>query len=173
MDADTIRGRVQQNLRSVNHFQAEEFLPGNDEGPRVIDWNQGNLAVITLEKSPTRFWMEHPEPVLAKWFEILRFQSDFILIDSPPILASTDLLGISSLVDGVLIVARNNVTQERDFLRVESVLKEHHFEIMGTVLNDSTSPHIQYSYGYTPESKKKPRDSSKTSSKTKKKGISG
>lgn len=111
--------------------------------------------------------------MLAKWFEILRFQSDFILIDSPPILASTDLLGISSLVDGVLIVARNNVTQERDFLRVESVLKEHHFEIMGTVLNDSTSPHIQYSYGYTPESKKKPRDSSKTSSKTKKKGISG
>lgn len=173
MDADTIRGRVQQNLRSANHFQAEEFLPDNDEGPRVIDWNQGNLAVITLEKSPKRFWTEHPEPVLAKWFEILRFQSDFILIDSPPILASTDLLGISSLVDGVLIVARNNVTQERDFLRVESVLKEHHFEIMGTVLNDSTSPHIQYSYGYTPESKKKPRESSTPSSKAKKKGISG
>jgi len=41
MDADTIRGRVQQNLRSSNHFQAEEFLPDNDEGPRVIDWNQG------------------------------------------------------------------------------------------------------------------------------------
>ena len=173
LDADTIRGRVQQNLRPALDFSAEDFLPDNDGGPRRIDWDEGNLAVITLEKSPKRFWTEHPEAMLAKWFEILRFQSDFILIDSPPILASTDLLGISSLVDGVLIVARNNVTQERDFLRVESVLKEHHFEIMGTILNDSTSPHIQYSYGYTPEGKKKPRESSKTSPKSKKKGITG
>ncbi len=172
MDADTIRGRVQQNLKSALDFSAEDFLPDNEEGSRRIEWGEANLAVITLEKSPKRFWTEHSEAALAKWFEILRFQSDFILIDSPPILASTDLLGISSMVDGVLVVARNNVTQERDFLRVESVLKEHHFEIMGTVLNDSTSPHIQYSYGYTPEGKKKPRgDSAKSVSKGKKKNM--
>ena len=43
---------------------------------------------------------------------------------------------------------------------------------MGTVLNDSTSPHIQYSYGYTPEGKKKPRgDSAKSVSKGKKKNM--
>ncbi len=176
MDADTIRGRVYQNLRLGKEFSAEDFLPDLEENPRRIDWNEGNLAVITLAKSKNRFWTEHPEAVIAKWFEILRFQSDFILIDSPPILASTDLLGISSLVDGVLVVARNNVTQERDFMRVESVLQEHHFEIMGTVLNDSTSPHIQYSYGYTPEGKKmKTRETPKPpkSPQKDKKGLTG
>jgi Mrp family chromosome partitioning ATPase len=173
MDADTIRGRVHQNLRLGREYCAEDFLPDVEEAPQRIDWSEGNLAVITLAKSKKRFWTEHPESLIAKWFEILRFQADFILIDSPPILASTDLLGISSMVDGVLVVARNNVTQERDFMRVESVLQEHRFEIMGTVLNDSTSPHIQYSYGYTPEGKKKARETTKVPQKDKKKGLTG
>ena len=148
LDADTIRGRVEQNLAIRTSFTAEEFIPNGSENPIRINWGESHLAVISIKKSGENFWTSNTETVIAKWFEILRYQSDYILIDSPPILASTDLLGISSLIDGVLIVVRNNVTTERDLLRVESVLGEHNFEILGTVLNDSKSPHIQYSYGY-------------------------
>lgn len=148
LDADTIRGRVEQNLATRSSFAAEEFIPNGSENPTRINWGESQLAVISIKKSGENFWTSNSEAVIAKWFEILRYQSDYILIDSPPILASTDLLGISSLIDGVLVVVRNNVTTERDLLRVESVLGEHNFEILGTVLNDSKSPHIQYSYGY-------------------------
>ena len=148
LDADTIRGRVEQNLATRSSFTAEEFIPNGSENPIRINWGESHLAVISIKKSGENFWTSNTETVIAKWFEILRYQSDYILIDSPPILASTDLLGISSLIDGVLVVVRNNVTTERDLLRVESVLGEHNFEILGTVLNDSKSPHIQYSYGY-------------------------
>ncbi|MHB8544558.1 MAG: tyrosine-protein kinase domain-containing protein [Leptospirales bacterium] len=148
LDADTIRGRVEQNLTTRSSFSAEEFIPNGNDNPTRINWGESQLAVVTIKKSGENFWTSNTEAVIAKWFEILRYQSDFILIDSPPILASTDLLGISALIDGVLIVVRNNITTERDLIRVESVLTEHHFEILGTVLNDSKSPHIQYSYGY-------------------------
>ena len=151
VDGDTIRGHLQQSLRVWNSFSADVFLPKGEGGaPRPIDWSEGPIAVVTLPKEGPSFWSEHPEAEISKWFEILRFQSDFIIIDSAPVLASTDLLGLSSFVDGVLVVARNSITREKDFLRTGGILTEHHFEIMGTVLNDSKSPHIQYSYGYTP-----------------------
>ena len=107
--------------------------------------------MITIPKVGASFWSKHPEAELAKWFEVLRFQCDYLIIDSAPVLASTDLLGLASYIDGVLVVARNSFTRERDFLRMGSILTEHHFEVIGTVLNDSKSPHIQYSYGYVPE----------------------
>ena len=152
VDGDTIRGHLQQSLRVWNSFSADVFLPKGEGGaPRPIDWSEGNIAVVTLPKEGPSFWSEHPEAEISKWFEILRFQSDFVIIDSAPVLASTDLLGLSSFVDGVLVVARNSITREKDFLRTGGILTEHHFEIMGTVLNDSKSPHIQYSYGYTPQ----------------------
>ena len=152
VDGDTIRGHLQQSLRVWNSFSADIFLPKGDGGaPRPIDWTEGNLAVVSLPKEGPSFWSEHPEVEISKWFEILRFQSDFVIIDSAPVLASTDLLGLSSFIDGVLVIARNSVTREKDFLRMGSILSEHHFEILGTVLNDSRSPHIQYSYCYTPD----------------------
>ena len=86
---------------------------------------------------------------------MLRFQCDYILIDAPPLMASTDLLSLPSMIDGVLIVVRDNVTVEKDLLKVESLLRDHQFEVMGTVLNYSKSTHIQYSYGYEETSKKK------------------
>ncbi len=151
VDADTVRGHLQQSLRVWNSYSAEVFLPKGEEAPRPIDWSEGNIAVVTVPKEGGSFWSEHPESEISKWFEILRFQSDFVIIDSAPVLASTDLMGLASFVDGVLVVARNSFTRERDFLRMGGILTEHNFEIMGTLLNDSKSPHIQYSYGYTPD----------------------
>ncbi|MHB1286452.1 MAG: polysaccharide biosynthesis tyrosine autokinase [Leptospirales bacterium] len=169
LDADSIRGRVIQNLGNRDSFMAEEFIPEGEENTLRINWSENQLAVIKTGKmGEPNFWTSHSETVIAKWFEILRYQADFIIIDSPPILASTDLLSISGLVDGVLIVVRNNVTTERDLMRVESVLEEHHFELLGTVLNDSKSPHIQYSYGYSKRHEKSLKEDARGKTKEKK-----
>ncbi|MHB1286916.1 MAG: polysaccharide biosynthesis tyrosine autokinase [Leptospirales bacterium] len=150
VDADTIRGKIRYNIGVPNTYDARYFIHEENENPSRINWSDGNLAIVNLGGKESHFWTEFQEEVIHKWFELLRYQSDYILIDSPPMLATTDLLGLSGMVDGVLVVVRNNVTVERDLLRVEAILKDHNFEILGTVLNDSSSPHIQYSYGYTP-----------------------
>ncbi|MHB1757673.1 MAG: polysaccharide biosynthesis tyrosine autokinase [Leptospirillum sp.] len=163
VDADTIRGCIQQNITTQNTYDARCFIFGENEISPRINWADGNPAVVSLGEHGSNFWKEYSEPVIQKWFEYLRYQADYILIDSPPMLATTDLLGLSEMVDGVLVVVRNNITTERDLLRVESILKVHHFEILGTVLNDSNSHHIQYSYGYTPDKTEKLRDKEKGS----------
>jgi tyrosine-protein kinase Etk/Wzc len=163
VDGDTIRGHLFQILRVWNSFSADVFLPkGDGAPPRPIDWNEGPIAIVTLPKEGPTFWSAHSDVEISKWFEILRFQCDFLIIDSPPVLASTDLMGLSSFIDGVLVVARNSITRERDFIRMGKTLTEHHFEILGTVLNESKSPHIQYSYEYTAKKESVKRKVEKT-----------
>lgn len=161
VDADSVQGVLQQVVGGWNSFSADVFLPKGEGTPQPIDWSEEHLAVVTIPKEGPSFWSAHNESEISKWFEILRFHSDFVIIDSAPVLASTDLLGLSTFIDGVLVVARNSITRERDFLRTGSILSEHHFEIIGTVLNDSKSPHIQYSYGYSPNREKREKKGQK------------
>ena len=155
LDTDTVRGKMHSNLSLPNSFSVEDFLPRNDGSYSRIVWDNTNLATISMGRSGPGFWKKNTEQVISKWFEMLRFQCDYILIDAPPLMASTDLLSLPAMIDGVLIVVRDNVTVEKDLLKVESLLRDHQFEVMGTVLNYSKSTHIQYSYGYEETSKKK------------------
>jgi tyrosine-protein kinase Etk/Wzc len=155
LDTDTVRGRMQENLKLPNSFNTEDFLPRNDGSYSRIVWDNTNLATISMGNAGPGFWKRNPEQMIAKWFEMLRFQCDYILIDAPPLMASTDLLSLPAMIDGVIIVVRNNVTVEKELLKVEALLRDHQFEVMGTVLNYSTSTHIQYSYGYEATSKRK------------------
>ena len=155
LDTDTVRGKVQENLGLPNSFTVEDFLPRNDGSYSRIVWDNTNLATISMGNAGPGFWKKNPETVISKWFEMLRFQCDYILIDSPPLMASTDLLSLPSMIDGVIIVVRDKVTAEKDLLKVESLLRDHQFEVMGTVLNYSKSTHIQYYYGYEETSRKK------------------
>ena len=155
LDTDTVRGRIQENLKLPNSFNTEDFLPRNDGSYSRIVWDNTNLATISMGNAGPGFWKRNPEQMIAKWFEMLRFQCDYILIDAPPLMASTDLLSLPAMIDGVIIVVRNNVTVEKELLKVEALLRDHQFEVMGTVLNYSTSTHIQYSYGYEATSKRK------------------
>ena len=155
LDTDTIRGRMQENLGLSNSFSVEDFLPRNDGSYSRIIWDNTNLATISMGNAGPDFWKRNPEQVISKWFEMLRFQCDYILIDAPPLMSSTDLLSLPAMIDGVIIVVRDNVTAEKDLLKVESLLRDHQFEVMGTVLNYSKSTHIQYYYGYEKTSRKK------------------
>ncbi|MHB1564553.1 MAG: GumC family protein [Leptospirillum sp.] len=155
LDTDTVRGRIQEDLKLPNSFSVEDFLPRNDGSYSRIVWDNTNLATISMGDAGPGFWKKNTEQVISKWFEMLRFQCDYILIDAPPLMASTDLLSLPAMIDGVLIVVRDNVTVEKDLLKVESLLRDHQFEVMGTVLNYSKSTHIQYAYGYEETSRKK------------------
>lgn len=82
----------------------------------------------------------------------LREQYKFIVIDSPPIMAATDAVIISALVDGVLLVVRSGETPKEAFLRSRDLLVGVKSRVLGVVLNavDSSAPDYYYSYRYYP-----------------------
>jgi capsular exopolysaccharide synthesis family protein len=84
----------------------------------------------------------------------LRKRYKFVVIDSPPIMAATDAVILSVLVDGVLLVVRSGETPKEAFTRTRDLLTSVKSRMLGVVLNavDSSSPDYYYSYRYYPYS---------------------
>jgi capsular exopolysaccharide synthesis family protein len=82
----------------------------------------------------------------------LRRRYKFIVIDSPPIMAATDAVILSSLSDGVLLVVRSGETPKEAFTRTRDLLAAVKSRLLGVVLNavDSSAPDYYYSYRYYP-----------------------
>jgi polysaccharide biosynthesis transport protein len=82
----------------------------------------------------------------------LRLRFKFIVIDSPPVMAATDAVIVSSLTDGVLLVVRSGETPREAFTRTRDLLGAVKSRILGVVLNavDSSAPDYYYSYRYYP-----------------------
>ena len=82
----------------------------------------------------------------------LRERFKFIVIDSPPIMAATDAVILSALVDGVLLVVRSGETPKEAFTRTRDLLNAVKCRMLGVVLNavDSSAPDYYYSYRYYP-----------------------
>ena len=89
---------------------------------------------------------------LAEMMSELRKRYKFIVIDSPPIMAATDAVILSALVDGVLLVVRSGETPKEAFTRTRDLLHSVNSRVLGVVLNavDSRSPDYYYSYRYYP-----------------------
>jgi non-specific protein-tyrosine kinase len=72
-----------------------------------------------------------------------RYRNDRIVIfDSPAMLACTDPLVFSHLIDGVIIVVQAERTSPDDIRRVVDLLQDR--PILGTVLNKSKEPRETY-----------------------------
>jgi capsular exopolysaccharide synthesis family protein len=89
---------------------------------------------------------------LSQMMSELRKKYKFIVIDSPPIMAATDAVILSAVVDGVLLVVRSGQTPKEAFTRTRNLLNSVKSRVLGVVLNavDSRSPDYYYSYRYYP-----------------------
>ena len=152
MNADSLRGNIGKNLSLRNSFLIEDFLHPAKGTTQQILWDESNLACISIPRKDEHFWRHTEESVIQKWIESLRFQSDFTLIDAPPIWASTNMLGLSQMIDATLVIVRNNATPESEIGKIITFLKDHHFPIAGMILNDSKRLQSRY-YDYASNSK--------------------
>ncbi len=73
---------------------------------------------------------------MAATMEVLKASFDFIIIDSPPVVAVTDSVILSKLADGVVFVALANRTEIDVLEKAYSTLKQVKAGIIGFVLNE-------------------------------------
>ena len=111
-----------------------------------------NLATMTtgpIPPSPADLLSSHR---MRDAISDLRRRFKFIVIDSPPVMAATDAVIVSSLTDGVLLVVRSGQTPKEAFTRTRDLLSAVKSRILGVVLNavDSSAPDYYYSYRYYP-----------------------
>jgi capsular exopolysaccharide synthesis family protein len=131
--------------------------------PGLTEWLRGDSRPMTniYHLDGAGFWFlpaGHPadNPLelmqsgrLSLLIEHLTASFDWIIIDSPPVLPLADTSLWARLVDGVLLVAREGVTQRRQLKRGLEALDQS--KLLGLVLNSSTNTdHENYYQRYSP-----------------------
>jgi succinoglycan biosynthesis transport protein ExoP len=156
MDSDLRKPGVRRalNLTIGKEIGLSSYLAGVSTLDEVIIPHPTitNLEALTtgpVPPSPADLLSSHR---MREAITELRRRFKFIVIDSPPIMAATDAVILSSLTDGVLLVVRSGETPKEAFTRTRDLLAAVKSRLLGVVLNavDSTAPDYYYSYRYYP-----------------------
>lgn len=74
-------------------------------------------------------------------------QYDYIFIDTPPVNVVTDVTVLAPLLDGVVLVVRQNSTERGALLSAVSQMEFVEAKLLGFILNGTDSGSIKYGYG--------------------------
>ena len=88
---------------------------------------------------------------LQPFFERLRHQYDYVLIDTPPLNLFTDAALVGAQADALLLVARSDRTEREELRFAVAQLRNVHVNLAGAVLNDvefRRSSRYRLGYGY-------------------------
>jgi len=158
LDADLRKPGINRALSLVDgkHAGLSSYLAGVSSLDLI---SVPHPAITNLEAIPTGPIPPNPADLLSsrrltELIAELRTRYKFVVIDSPPIMAATDAVILSVLVDGVLMVVRSGETPKEAFTRTRDLLVGVKCHMLGVVLNavDASSPDYYYSYRYYPYS---------------------
>ncbi|MBC8205450.1 polysaccharide biosynthesis tyrosine autokinase [bacterium] len=138
-----------------------------------------NLFLITCGDIPP-----NPAELVAadqmnKVLDRARSEFDFILVDSPPLIAVTDAVIMSTRVDGLLLVVSSGFVNRREVARAISILDNVKAKVLGVLINGLDIKRIygsyyyyyhyyQYYYYYSSSRSKSKKGGKKTSDNSKK-----
>jgi polysaccharide biosynthesis transport protein len=158
VDADLRKPGINRALSLVDgkHAGLSSYLAGVSSLDLIT---VPHPAITNLAAIPTGPIPPNPADLLSsrrltELIADLRTRYKFVVIDSPPIMAATDAVILSVLVDGVLMVVRSGETPKEAFTRTRDLLAGVKCHMLGVVLNavDASSPDYYYSYRYYPYS---------------------
>jgi hypothetical protein len=76
----------------------------------------------------------------SSYLNQLRARFSYVLIDCPSLKETTDVLGLTTLVDGVLLVIEANRTTKSQIAHLERTIEHGGGKILGHLLNKRTYP---------------------------------
>jgi tyrosine-protein kinase Etk/Wzc len=150
VDADMRRGALHDFFGARSTPGLAEILDGeiSPASAAIVQTGLENLALLPAGK-PKR---NPGELVLSSaWTSFLaeaRQQFDYVLVDTPPVLATDDVASLAPKVDGVLFVVRGSFTSARMARGALDALRQRHVRVLGLILNRAvSSPYEQHYYG--------------------------
>lgn len=149
IDADMRRGRVARYLGVEQNAGLSDILQGKASlEDAVFKIDVENLNFIASGPVP-----ENPAELLdsqnmKNLLSDLKRQFDYIIIDTPPIIAVTDSGILGAQVDGVIMVIQAGRTQRGIIKRAAELLHQCHAKVLGHVLTNIEYHLPQYIYRY-------------------------
>ena len=136
----------EQGLTTVVVDMARAAAGGAAPAIPLQNTQVANLQVLTSGPVPP-----NPAEILSsqrmtELLEMLRGKADYVLIDTPPIIAVTDAAVLASRVDGVLLVVNAGKTKRELAIKARDMLKQVNANVIGVVLNNAQVDKSAYAY---------------------------
>lgn len=142
VDVDLRRPRVR---RMFGLPQVDPVNPGVGTAEVIMDPDRLDEALVSsgqpgLWLLPCAARPEHPAELLSSeeyetFLEVLRQKFDFVLLDSPPVLAVSDPAAIARSADGVIVVTRLHPRTRRRLRESLDTLDQAGANVLGLVVN--------------------------------------
>lgn len=159
VDCDLRKPRLHQIIErdkkpGLIDYLVGEFKLDQITYPTDID----NLSIITSGTIPPNPAEMLDSKQMEEFLTEVRSKYDYIVLDSPPIVAVTDAEILAKKVDGSILVVSANVTELSMMDRAVQLIKHDNSQFIGTVLNNfSIKPgygsYYKYYYYYAAKSK--------------------
>lgn len=152
VDGDFRRPRLAKYLDLVGSVGLSTVLSGSASLDEVLqETSFSHLTVLTAGSSPP-----NPSELLGsltakRTFSDLRTMFDYVIVDSPPLLAVTDGAILAAEADGAIVAVRAGETKRDQLAHAIGVLRDVDANVLGAVLTmlpTRGSGSYNYSYNY-------------------------
>lgn len=151
LDADLRKPRLHQIFKVKNAEGLSGYLTGRLSLKDIIQ----KTSIENIWFIPSGHIPPNPSELLNSkemklLMEKLKKKFDFVLIDTPPVLAVVDSLIIGSFAEGVVLIVQPEKTAREPFLKAVEELKRNKAKIIGVIFNQAKLKNKFYytKYGY-------------------------
>jgi capsular exopolysaccharide synthesis family protein len=148
IDADMRRGALHECFGGTPGPGLAEILNRETTLARVIVHPElDNLTLLPAGEAKRNPGELVLSPEWSRLLAEVRQQFDYILVDTPPVLATNDAVALASKAEGVLFVVRASYTSARIARGALNVLRQCHANVLGLIFNRAVSSSFEY-HGY-------------------------
>jgi len=147
VDADLRRGRIHKQFDVPAAPGLADVLAEQQPWPSVVTQNSiANLYIVPCGKAPRHPGELFVNSIKQQFLKEAGGKYDFILLDTPPVMAADDVSNLAPYVDGVLMVVRANYTSGRVARAAMELLYLRKANILGIVFNGVRARGSDYYY---------------------------
>ncbi|GAA0182404.1 CpsD/CapB family tyrosine-protein kinase [Clostridium sediminicola] len=148
IDCDMRKPSIHKKFRLSNATGLSDYLTGEVDLVDAIHKVESKLDIITSGPVPPNPAEMLSSKKMKDFMEDLKQQYDYILLDTPPVIAVTDAQVLASEVDGVVLVVASKEADKDAVVRAKELLNKVNANILGVVLN-KTELRSGKGYGYS------------------------
>ena len=151
IDCDLRKPTVHRRFKISNSAGLTNVLLGEASSESAICLINNGLSVLPAGTLPPNPAEVVGSQRMKDFLHEMENRYDYIVIDTPPVLAVTDGQIVSSIADGVLLVVESKKTPKDSVLKAKDLLQNVNANILGIILNKceiSNKRGYGYYYGY-------------------------
>jgi capsular exopolysaccharide synthesis family protein len=154
IDCDFRRPAIARYMRLEGGAGLSDILVGRVQPVDVLQrWGNDNFYVLPAGRTPPNPSELLGSALMQDLIGFLLKSFDYVIIDSPPLLVATDATVLSTIADGVVLVASYDSTRRNALAAAANALRMVDSHLIGTVLTKVPPKKIGtyrsgYGYGY-------------------------